>query len=651
VSARLIRRSLLTPFLAVATALLVAAVFPGSVAAHGEPVDCVGEGAVFDDAPSELRICFSERIEGEFSTLQAEDENREPVQLLEVHTDLDDDTALVGTLPELPSGIYTVAWKVLSKDDGHVTQGTTAFRVGGGPPVTTTTATETSDSVPLMEILLRWLNWGLTAMVAGSLFVFHLVLKPRAEEPGAQALLGQAQRRALRFAVLAGCTGLVVGVALLLLKAAAIADGSVARGLSDGTWWRVLSETRYGALWLAREGALLALTVVVLLLARKWRPATVAAAVLVPVLATAQALNSHAAALADDEGFAVAADALHILAASIWIGGLLALVVALLPIMRLGPDRRALAGAVWRRFGPVAAVSLGVLAVTGLYSTGRQVASLDALLTTLYGQALMAKVALALGAGCMGLLSALLIRPHLAAPLARLLRHPAGWAPFGRRRLAALVVAEAGLGILILLAVGLITAIAPARGPEFRPPAPSTAPSFLSQPVDDLVLTLSARPNKPGKNLLTIDVLDTRRPSLAPVLGVSARFTYLDRDLGSTSVEAVQDGPGRYRLVGDDLGAAGSWRVDVVARRQGLPDSIASFDWTVPALAPETPSRAVLISNRPLRAPLTTAAVMSGILLMMMTASTWAARRLPLRPPAEETRDLEPRPGAWKGAA
>lgn len=617
-------------------ALAVLAAMPAlGVQAHGKPVPCQPlDGEVLDTAPRELRLCFNEAIDGAFSTFAVTDQQGREVAVSDIHVDPTDAYVLVGTLPELEPAVYTVEWRALSKLDGHLTRGAAVFRVGGaGEAASETSSGEERLPVQPEEVVLRWAGFVFLALAVGALAVAHLLLGPKEAAADEEKSLRAAHRRAFRWATLGGCGALAAGLGLLILQSVALTDGSLAEAVSSSVWWHLLSQTRYGALWVGRQGALLALTLGAVFVKRPTRWTGAAAAALAAALAVVQALNSHSAALNDDRAAAVAADALHLLAASVWIGGLFALLVTLPPI-RLDPREKALARRAWRRFGVLAGAGLAVLVVTGLYSTGRQVASPDALLTTVYGQALMIKVLLIAAAGGIGLANALLLRAG-AVPLARF--------EFWKRlpqRLPLLILAEAALGLVIFLAAAVITSAAPPRGTEFERRAVADAPSFLSQPVDDLTLTLSVRPNKPGENVFTIGVLNTKRPPPAPVLGVTVRFTPAERDGGTVAVEAQQEGPGRYRLSGSYLDAAGPWRVEVIAHRQELPSSNASFDWTVAPLVPEAP-RHIVISDRPLRSPLTAAAGIAAAAVSLAAAAAWGVSRVPLRtPPA---RQLDPR--------
>lgn len=236
----------------------------------------------------------------------------------------------------------------------------------------------------------------------------------------------------------------------------------------------------------------------------------------VVALAGIQALNSHAAGLPDRTALAVAiaVDALHLLAAGAWIGSLLALLVGLLPLLWSPQDEwQAIALGGWRRFGVVAALSVGVVAATGLYNSARQVASIDAWIVTLYGQVLAGKIGLFLIVGLAGLSNSMLLHPRLAAIVATILRRPVGWTPFRPSHLPAILLAEAGLAVLVFVVSGVLTAAPPARGPEFEPPnSVDKPPSSMSLAADDLLVNLSIRPNKPGLNIVSVNVFNTRRP-------------------------------------------------------------------------------------------------------------------------------------------
>jgi putative copper export protein len=132
-------------------------------------------------------------------------------------------------------------------------------------------------------------------------------------------------------------------------------------------------------------------------------PAAVLAAVLLP-------LGGHAAGVLPAGG-AELADALHVLSAGMWAGGILALASLHPPDGWKGPEARLLL----ERFAGVALIAFAVTALTGVLRATEQLASLSDLWTTSYGVVLTVK---SLGVVVMLALSSLVWRRGL--PVARL---------------------------------------------------------------------------------------------------------------------------------------------------------------------------------------------------------------------------------------
>jgi uncharacterized membrane protein len=93
----------------------------------------------------------------------------------------------------------------------------------------------------------------------------------------------------------------------------------------------------------------------------------------------------------------------HILAAIVWIGGMLFLALAVVPVTRRlpAPERGALVGALGRRFRPVAWACIALLLATGVANAGFRGVTWDAvasgrLAESMFGRTLLAKLALVL---------------------------------------------------------------------------------------------------------------------------------------------------------------------------------------------------------------------------------------------------------------
>jgi copper transport protein len=567
-----------------------------------------GAGAVLSRAPETMRLRFSEPLTPALSTVHVLAPDGREVSGVRARVDPRDPSVLVVRLPRLGRGAYSTLWRVVGTDDPHRARGLLVFRAGPGAAPASVTPRERPA---VFAVLLRWLDFAMLAGVIGGLAVVGLVLGPH-------SALGRARARVLTLAAACAATALTLGIFVLPLRAL------VLMAWEPATSFDLVGQTRWGELWLAREALLAALLVVVLVLRRAAAQQTRARAVRPPempgpallllagalaaAVAVVRSLDGHAAEVAPDTALSVLVLALHAGAAGVWVGGLLALAVGFWPLLRSREraDALALLREAWRPFGRLAALSVGVLVVTGIYTAGRQVASIDALVTTIYGQALGAKGALLALTGGLGLLSAAVVHPALARrfPLRR------------RPRLRTLVAGEVAAGLTIFLVAGLMSSAPPARGHDFEA---TPVPRSMTAGGGDMLVTLSATPNRPGQNVLTAVVASTRRPDPPPPTGVDLRFNG-----GAKRVMMRELGPGRFHLAGDQLSASGRSRIEVVVHRRGESDRGVGFDWTTGS-AP----RRVLISDRPLEPLFTLAAALLAL------AGATAVACLVLRRPRE----------------
>lgn len=633
----------------VAVVVALTAVVPTNGWAHAILVRSTpADGAVMAEAPKEFRLWFDEDISPQFSSAKLLDINGRPLEVAGIRADPSDPKLLIVTLRELPDGVYSVLATTFSEADGHTSRSFLVFGIGEEANLGAAAGIATEAVPPLPEVLLRWCNFTLLAALIGGIAVIQLVLacQRRARTGGAalSTAFRAAEGRVIGFILWCAGLALVVGLGLLFWQAITLLRTLPEGASFESVVWQVLAQTRWGKLWVVREVLLLVLIGLLFFLyrtwlapaalgrsavrgrARSWNTIWLAAATTSVGLCVVQALTSHAAAVSTGVGLAVVTDALHLLAAGVWVGGLLALAVALLPLMwRDKACFVALAHAGWGAFSPLAAVAVGLIVATGLYGVSRQVASVDALIGTLFGQTLMFKIGVVLAVGAFGLTNSVLLHPLVAAPLARLLGRPRGWTPLPLRRLPLLILCEGCLALVVLLATGMLTASAAPRGLEFTV-ASEDVPAALSETIDDIVVTLLVKPNRPGQNVFTVFAASTRRPARAEILRVILRFNNLDQDLGRFSVVAKEIEPGRFLAGGNHLSMAGRWRIDVAVRRRGVEDIVVPFDWVV---APPGAARPVIVSKYPLALPLTLAA--AGMLLViffaLVVASLTAASR------------------------
>jgi putative copper resistance protein D len=145
------------------------------------------------------------------------------------------------------------------------------------------------------------------------------------------------------------------------------------------------------------------------------------------------------------------ADALHLMAAGAWIGGLLALLLLIPALTRKG--QAAAAARVLHQFSGMGYFAVAVLVATGLFKSWLLVVNRQGLTSTPYGWTLMVKILLFSGMGGLALANRFWITPALEARPA----DPDLWL----RRLQRQVATELALGLMVLAAVGLMGALEP----------------------------------------------------------------------------------------------------------------------------------------------------------------------------------------------
>ncbi|WP_318216290.1 copper resistance CopC/CopD family protein [Streptomyces sp. SCL15-6] len=333
-----------------------------------------GDGTVLQRPPRAVTLIFTESVGLRDDSFRVLDPGGHRLHTEDAgHADGRSDTARV-TLPgTLGEGTYTVAWRVVSADS-HPVSGAFTFSVGK-PSATTAAVAAGPTEDPLTAVLqriARYLAYLAAALLVGTA-AFVALCRPPDPAP-------------LRRPLVAGWwTLLAATVALLVLRAPYEAGTGPATALDASALGDTLT-SRPGVLLLTR---LALLVPTALFLARTSRrrergPLTTAAGAALAVgLALTWAAAEHAVA-GPQVPLAVTSSVLHLLAAAVWLGGL----VALLTTLRGSPDASTVA-----RFSRVALACVTVLAITGVYQSWRGLGSWPALTGTTYGRLLLAKLA------------------------------------------------------------------------------------------------------------------------------------------------------------------------------------------------------------------------------------------------------------------
>jgi copper transport protein len=336
------------------------------------------EGAVLKIAPEEVTVSFSESVALTEDSVRVLDPDSRPVTAGDPgRADGRADTARVPLAGGLKQGTYTVSWRVLS-EDSHAISGAFTFSVGVPSRTHSETAAEPAVD-PWVDVLYglgRFVAYGGLALLIGAA-VFLAVCRPAA-----------GPTRVARRQFLAGWWALTAATIVLLLVRGPYASGDGPAGVLDPELLGNTVESRPGIALLVR----LVLLLLIALLLRNAPPTrradrlTASAGVaLALALAATWAVAEHASA-GIQVPVAMTSAGLHLLAMSVWFGGLTALLVTL---YRAPADTPLRPGAVGR-FSRLALVAVAVLAATGLYQSWRGLGSWEAF-TTPYGRVLALK--------------------------------------------------------------------------------------------------------------------------------------------------------------------------------------------------------------------------------------------------------------------
>jgi copper transport protein len=347
----------------------------------------------------------------------------------------------------LPTGAYTVRWHVLSAD-GHVVSGVWTFgvRVKAPPP----TEAYGAQGPTRTEHVVRWLYFLSFALLIGSLGFRLLCLRepvPKAVEKRLYALTAIGVIGSIEIGILAFCLRTEDVLQLPFVKYIYGDLTPIAQGTRFGQAFIVMTlgfafvaAFAYLA-WLLERRSLL------------W-----AALVLSLVLLSGLSLSGHDAVDAGSSKATELADWVHISAASLWLGGLLALAVAVWPV---GPDVRREA---FFRFSRLATVLVGLVLAAGTYLAIVRVPHLHDLWTQRYGVILSIKICLVAAAVLWGAVHHFFVRPRLEAT-----------GEGGMSRVGRSLLGEGMVGVAVLLVAAVLVDSKPPPRPASPAPVQAVA--------------------------------------------------------------------------------------------------------------------------------------------------------------------------------
>jgi len=312
-------------------------------------------------------------------------------------------------------------------------------------------------------VVVRDIHLASTVVVAGIIFFDLFVVGPVWRmKPPFRATQSRFQSSGRIILLLSLALSIASALAWLVLLSMRIGHKNVGEVVTDGTIRLVLSQTQFGLAWQLRLllGVLLAACLL-------WRGTTssgqladrltVCAGLFAAAYLGSLAFAGHGA---EGLGFAqdihLVADSLHLIAAGLWLGALVPLVLLLVYLWRYQEDGWALAAArAGSRFSTLGILAVSILLVSGTINAAFLLDGMHSLIDTDYGRPLLLKVVLA--TGMVGLAG--INRQYL---LPRLFDCPEA-ASGTVQKLVRSALVEIALGIAIICIVGVLGTMPPAN--------------------------------------------------------------------------------------------------------------------------------------------------------------------------------------------
>jgi copper transport protein len=540
--------------LVAALAILVGVLALGTTAASAHATlesSSPADGQSVLTSPSEIRITFSEAVTTISGGLSVLDADGKTVDV--GNSEVVGGRTLVAPISEtLSDGTYVATYRVLSAD-GHPVSGSLLFAVGAG--ALDRSAQPSSSGDRLWEIIggiSRFIMY-LAALIAAGVAFFLAFIHDRAED----------RWRIVPFVRIGSILALLSAIGIVMSQAALL-TGKGAGAVTNSNVLRDVLNQHLG--W---SLALLMIGLAAIHLSTDIPKKVVSKSLALSgglAVTVSFAVWGHATELSPT-AISLAADAIHATAAALWLGGLVGLVMVL--SLRTPETVRATAGIIGR-FSRMAFWSVIALTLAGLTLTitGSN-ASLNSILTTTWGQLVLAKIGLTLIVVLIAAWNRRTLVPSLTSPTENTGELAVRWATLRRT-----IRAEA----LLLVAVIALTAIV-VNVPPARTAVVAKADRVdITQRVDTGNVQLSVDPAIVGPNTVAVRYTDGTGQPINVANSMSIEFSQPSAGLEPITRQVPASEPGVFVIQGNELSIPGTWTITIAVRTGDFTEQRTSFE-------------------------------------------------------------------------
>jgi copper transport protein len=493
------------------------------------------DGSVVDASPSAIVLRFTEGIVFEDDGIRLLDGSGTAVPLDAVQ--VQGSVAEASIDADLARGTYVVAWRAVSAD-GHPIRGAFTFSVGQRTSVDSGLAEgafgSTDDRVlEVLGAVARLFAYVGTLGGCGAVLIGSLLR--RADEP---TPVGRSVTWALAMAL--------VGLAVQLVALAALATGEGIGSIREPGVLSLVLDEGFGITALFALISLLGVTITSgLPFEGAARRIALVGAATAPV---SLVLYGHTRTMSP-AWLGYGSDAIHLLAGTVWFGGLLA-TIAVVRRRRTHADLTGAAEAV-ATFSGVAALATALILASGLAMSWIEVGGIGPLTSTSYGRLLLAKV-LAVGV----VLICAAWNRFLLIPRVSPMENDARGVP----KLERVMTLEAALIVVVLAITSVLVNVTPAKA--IADPEPLVTETTFA----DGTVTITVEPARVGTNRIELRFDAGDGSPTARFDAVGAQLELPAEGIGPIDLDPVEVAGGRFEISDAPIAIAGTWSITITAK-------------------------------------------------------------------------------------
>ena len=508
------------------------------------------ENEILETAPKNVYIEFNEKIQTGFTILNVLNSSGERVDQKNVKIDPKTEKSMTVDLqPDLPNDIYTVEWRVVSAD-GHSVSGMIPFSIGELPEGTAfPTQQEDGNMFTFISTMINkgFLYIGFSLYMG--ILLFYLIWYK------GKKLSNSLKKRTKTVSITAIALLAISIISSIFIQTQSYAGGGLLASLSISNLLETLKSTKEGTIWILQT-ILLVILYLSHLYIWKMETYTDRKRLTIPGLAflgimLSKAFLGHPSS-SPYETVAILFDFTHLVAASIWLGGMLVILLFLREgIFASEGEGHDLYWSSMERYSLWALFSVAALCISGAINASLLIPDFHSLVSTTYGKVLLIKVALLvfmLIFGAYHLVSRLLLKKKEFYKVS--------------------IKIEITLGILVLLVTSVFTQIQ-------TPTLPIDLPFYEEAELGyNENISLSITPKKTGvQNQYEVFVFDNSRNPIDPIEQITIGLINGENE---TSFPLTKEKEGHYFAENLLLNQPGNWEVEIHV----LTDELESLDYS-----------------------------------------------------------------------